>query len=107
MNVLILGASGMVGKGVLRECLLDDGVKRVVTLGRTPTGQSHPKLREIVHRDLLNLAPIEDQLRGMDGCFFCLGASATGLNEAEYTRINYDITLAVAETLARIDPDLT
>jgi uncharacterized protein YbjT (DUF2867 family) len=107
MNVLILGASGMVGQGVLRECLLDEGVKRVVTLGRTPTGQTHPKLREIVQRDLTNLAPIEDQLRGIDACFYCLGASATGLNEAEYTRINYEITLVVAETLARLDPDLT
>src|SRR3954469_6967276 len=107
MNVLILGASGMVGKGVLRECLLDEGVARVVTLGRTPTGQSHPKLREIVHRDLLNLAPIEDQLRGIDACFYCLGASAAGLSEAEYTRISYEMTLAVAETLARLDPDLT
>jgi uncharacterized protein YbjT (DUF2867 family) len=107
MNVLILGASGMVGQGVLRECLLDEGVARVVTLGRTPTGQSHPKLREIVHRDLLHLAPIEEQLRGIDACFYSLGASAARLNEAEYTRINYEITLAVAETLVRLDPDLT
>jgi len=107
MNVLILGASGMVGQGVLRECLLDDGVARVVTLGRTPTQQSHPKLREIVHADLLHLAPVEDQLRDLDACFYCLGASAVGLSEAEYTRINYDITLAVAETLVRLDPDIT
>lgn len=107
MNVLILGATGMVGQGVLRECLLDDGVARVVTLGRTATGQLHPKLREIVHGDLLHLAPIEDQLRELDACFYCLGASAAGLNEAEYSRINYEITLAVAETLVRVDPDIT
>ena len=107
MNVLILGATGMVGQGVLRECLLDGGVTRVVTLGRTPTGQSHPKLRGIVHRDLLNLAPVEDQLRELDACFHCLGASAAGLSEAEYARINYELTLAVAETLVRLDPGMT
>jgi uncharacterized protein YbjT (DUF2867 family) len=107
MNVLILGATGMVGQGVLRECLLDDGVARVVTLGRTPTGQAHPKLREIVHDDLLRLTSVEDRLGDLDACFYCLGASAAGLNEAEYSRINYEITLAVAETLVRLDPDLT
>src|SRR5688500_2868833 len=107
MNVLILGATGMVGQGVLRECLLDDGVERVVTLGRTPTGQAHPKLREIVHDDLLHLTNVEDRLRDLDACFYCLGASAAGLSEAEYSRINYDITLAVAETLVRLDPDIT
>jgi uncharacterized protein YbjT (DUF2867 family) len=107
MNVLILGATGMVGQGVLRECLLDGGVTRVVTLGRTSVGQSHPKLRDVVHRDLMNLAPVDDQLRDLDACFYCLGASAAGLSEAEYTRINYDVTLAVAETLVRLDPDMT
>jgi uncharacterized protein YbjT (DUF2867 family) len=107
MNVLILGATGMVGQGALRECLLDDGVERVVTLGRTPIGQAHPKLREIVHGDLLHLTGVEDQLRNLDACFYCLGASAAGLSEAEYSRINYEITLAVAETLVRLDPDST
>ena len=107
MNVLILGATGMVGQGVLRECLLDGGVTRVVTLGRTPVGQSHPKLRDVVQRDLLHLAPIEDQLRDLDACFYCLGASAAGLSEAEYTRINHELTLAVAETLVRLDPGMT
>jgi uncharacterized protein YbjT (DUF2867 family) len=107
MNVLILGATGMVGQGVLRECLLDAGVTRVVTLGRTPTGRSHPKLREIIHGDLVHLAPVEAQLRDLDACFYCLGASAAGLSEAEYTRINYEMTLAVAETLARLDPGMT
>lgn len=106
MNVLILGATGMVGQGVLRECLMDDGVARVVTLGRTPTGQAHPKLREIVHADLLDLSTVEDRLGGLDACFYCLGASAAGLSEAEYTRINYAMTLSVAETLVRLDPDI-
>jgi len=107
MNVLILGATGMVGQGVLRECLLDDGVARVVTLGRSPTGQAHPKLREIVHANLLDLTPIESELRGLDACFYSLDATAAGKSEAEYTRINYDLTLSVAGTLARLDPDMT
>ena len=107
MNVLILGASGMLGQGVMRECLLDDGVARVVTLGRHATGNAHAKVREIVHADLFHLAPIEQQLTGLDACFYCLGATAAGKSEAEYARINYDMTLAVAETLARLDPDMT
>ena len=107
MNVLILGATGMVGQGALRECLLDDGITRVVTLGRAATGQSHPKLREIVHADLFHLAPVEEQLRGLDACFYCLGVSAAGLSEAEYSRVNYEMTLAVAKTLVRVSPGLT
>jgi uncharacterized protein YbjT (DUF2867 family) len=107
MNVLILGATGMVGQGVLRECLLDDGVTRVVTLGRTATGQSHPKLEEIVHADLFHLSAIEARLRGFDACFYCLGVSAAGLAEAEYSRVNYEMTLAVAEALVRTSPGLT
>ena len=107
MNVLILGATGMVGQGVMRECLLDDGVARVVTLGRHATGNAHAKVREIVHADLFHLAPIEPELTGLDACFYCLGATAAGKSEAEYARINYDMTLAVAEALARLDPDMT
>src|SRR6476660_4580053 len=107
MNVLILGATGMVGQGVLRECLLDEGGARVVTLGRHATGNAHPKLREIVHADLFHLQPIENQLTGLDACFCSLGATAAGKSEREYARINHDMTLAVAETLARIDPGMT
>lgn len=107
MDVLILGATGMVGQGVLRECLLDDGVRRVVTLGRSAADQHHPKLRQIVHADLLDLSPIESELTGFDACFYCLGASAAGLSEQEYTHINHDMALAVAETLVRLDPAIT
>jgi uncharacterized protein YbjT (DUF2867 family) len=107
MNVLILGATGIVGQGALRECLLDDGVKRVVTLGRSEVAQRHPKLRQIVHADLLNLAPIEDQLTGLDACFYCLGVSAAGMSEPDYTQVNHDYTLSVARTLVRVDPDMT
>ena len=107
IEVGILGATGMVGQGVMRECLLDASVSRVVTLGRHATGSAHPKVREIVHADLFHLQPIEGELTGLDACFYCLGATAAGKSEAEYARINYDMTLAVAETLARIDPDMT
>lgn len=107
MNVLILGATGMVGQGVLRECLLDQGVSRVVTLGRATTGRPHPKLTEIVHADLLDLSRVEDRLRGLDACFYCLGVSAAGLSEGEYGRISYEMTLSVAEALVRSSPNLT
>jgi uncharacterized protein YbjT (DUF2867 family) len=107
MNVLILGATGMVGQAVLRECLLDDGVAHVTTLGRSAVPTSHRKLRQIVHADLLELGPIEDQLTDLDACYYCLGVSAVGLSEAEYTRVTYDLTLSVAETLARLDPGMT
>ena len=107
MNVLILGATGMVGRGVLRECLLDEGVARVVTLGRTPTGESSSKLREVVHADLFHLASVDDELRGLDACFYCLGVSAAGMTEAEYARINHEMTLSVAEALARLSPNLS
>ncbi|WP_454725562.1 MULTISPECIES: NAD(P)H-binding protein [Cupriavidus] len=107
MNVLIFGATGMVGLGVLRECLLADDVQRVQTVGRTPTGQQHPKLTELVHADLLRYEDIEPALTGFDACFFCLGVSSAGMSEAEYTRVSYDITLAAAQVLARLNPRMT
>jgi uncharacterized protein YbjT (DUF2867 family) len=107
MNVLLFGATGMIGQGVLRECLLDSGVASVVSIGRSATGGSNPKLREIIHADLTNYAPIESQLSGFDACFFCLGISSAGLSEEQYTRITYDITIRAAETLARLNPQMT
>lgn len=107
MNVAIFGATGMVGQGVLRECLLDPDVHRVVVVGRTPTGQQHPKLEEILHADLLDLTPIESRLTNLDACFFCLGVSVAGLTEEEYTRVTYGIAMSVATTLARLDPQMT
>jgi uncharacterized protein YbjT (DUF2867 family) len=106
MNVLIFGATGMVGQGVLRECLLDPNVKLAATIGRSATGQQNPKLREIVLQDLSNYAPIEDQLSGFDACFFCLGISASGMTEEAYARITYGITIAAAETLSRLNPKM-
>lgn len=107
MNILLFGATGMVGQGVLRECLLADDVKSVLTLGRSSSGQHHPKLRELLHSDLFDYSAIESELRGFDACFFCLGVSAAGISEAEYTRLNHDLTLAAAQTLARLNPEMT
>jgi uncharacterized protein YbjT (DUF2867 family) len=104
MNVVIFGATGMVGQGVLRECLIDPTVTRVLTVGRSATGASNPRLKEIVHSDLFNLTPIAGELTGLDACFFCLGITSVGMNETDYTRITYDLTMAVADTLAHTSP---
>lgn len=107
MNVLLFGATGMVGQGVLRECLLDSDVASAVSIGRSTMNVSDPKLREIIHADLTNYAPIESQLSGFDACFFCLGISSAALTEEQYTRITYDITVRAAETLSRLNPGMT
>src|SRR5215203_2815067 len=107
MDVILFGATGMVGQGVLRECLLDPDVRRVVSVGRTPTGQQHPKLEDVVHSDLLDLSPIESKLTDLDACFFCLGITSSGMSEEAYTRVTYDITIAAATPLARLNPDMT
>jgi len=107
MKVLLFGATGMIGQGVLRECLRDPGVSQVVALVRKPSGQAHAKLREIVHGDFFDYSAIEAVLTGLDACFFCLGVSAAGLPEVDYQRLTYDLTLAGAETLARLNPAMT
>ena len=107
MKVILYGATGMVGQGALRECLLDPDVSEVLAIGRSGTGREDAKLREIVQRDLTDLSSIEDQLAGFDACFFCLGVSAQGMSEPDYRRITYDLTLAVGQTLARLNPAMT
>lgn len=107
MNILIFGATGMVGQGVLRECLLDAGVKRVVSVVRTPSGRSAAKLEEIVHKDFDDFSSIEGRLGGLDAGLFTLGVSSAGMNEEAYTRITYDVTMAAAKLLARINPAMT
>ena len=99
MDVLLYGGTGMVGQGVLRECLHAPDVTHVRSVGRSTLEQSHDKLDELVRDDLFDYAPVQDQLRGFDACFFCLGVSAAGLSEAQYARLTYDITMAAA-----IDP---
>ena len=107
MNVLLFGATGMVGQGALRECLLADDVARVQTIGRTATGQQHPKLRELIHRDLFDYSAIEADLMNFDACFFCIGVTSSGMSEDEYTRFTHDLTVAAAQTLARLNPQMT
>jgi uncharacterized protein YbjT (DUF2867 family) len=110
MKVILFGATGMIGQGVLRECLLDPAVERVLSVGRRPLGVlggAHDKLREIVHDDLFDLSPVASQLSGYDACFFCLGVSSAGMSEAEYRRVTYDLTLAVARKLVEVSPAMT
>ena len=97
----------MIGQGVLRECLLASDVNRVLTIGRSATGVQNAKLQDLVHADLWNYSAIEEQLRGFDACFFCLGVTSAGMSEADYARVTYGITVAAAETLCRLNPDMT
>ncbi len=107
MKVILFGTTGMVGQGVLRECLLDPNIESVLSIVRTPSGQHHPKLREIVHRDFHDFSSIESELTGYDACLFTLGVSSAGMSEEKYRRITYDITLAAANTLVRLNPSMT
>jgi len=107
MKVIILGVTGMVGQGTLRECLANPEVESILALGRSSIGMEHPKLREIVHANLFDLQPIEDQLAGYDACFFCLGSGSMGVSEDDYRRINYTLPLSVVTTLAKLNPDMT
>jgi uncharacterized protein YbjT (DUF2867 family) len=101
MKVLIVGSTGMVGKGALLECLDSPAVESVLVVNRQPLGLQHPKLREIIHGDFYNLAPIESDFKGLDACFFCLGATSAGMSEEKYSRLTYDLTLVFAQALAR------
>jgi uncharacterized protein YbjT (DUF2867 family) len=106
MKVLVFGATGMVGQGVLRECLRDPGVELAAAIGRSATGLRDPKLIEIEHADMASYAAVEDKLRGFDACFFTLGVSSAGMKEPDYVRITYGFTLASAETLSRLNPGM-
>src|SRR5580700_8327878 len=107
MKVILFGATGMVGQGVLRECLLDPGVERVLAVGRSATGQKHDKLRELVHPDLTDYSSVAGDLSGYDSCFFCLGVSSAGMSEADYRRVTYDIAVAAARALVAKNPGMT
>ena len=97
----------MVGQGVLRECLLDDTVDNVLAIGRNSVGVTHPKLRELRRPDLFDFAGVALEFQGYDACFFCLGVSSAGMNEADYTRMTYDLTMGWAKVLARVNPAMT
>lgn len=107
IKAIITGATGMVGEGVLHECLNHPDLEQVMVINRKPGGVAHPKLQEIIHADFFNLTPIESQLSGYNACFFCLGVSSVGMNEAEYRRLTYDLTMHAAQLLARLNPDMT
>ena len=105
-KVIVTGSTGMVGEGVLLECLDNPAVAEVLVVNRRSLGRSHPKLKEIVHGDFFDLSAIESQLAGYNACFFCLGVSSVGMKKDEYKHLTYDLTLYVAQTLVRQNPDM-
>jgi uncharacterized protein YbjT (DUF2867 family) len=107
MKVVLYGASGMVGQGVLRECLLDPSVERVLSVVRKPTGQQSYSLTELVHKDFFDFSGVESQLAGYDACFYSIGVTSSGMTEESYSRVTSDMTLAAAETVARLNPQMT
>lgn len=107
VRAIITGATGMVGEGVLLHCLNSPQVEQVLILNRRPGGFTHPKLKEIIVADFYNLSPVKEQLKGYNACFFCLGTSSVGMNEADYTRVTYDLTMHVGQTLSALNPDMT
>lgn len=107
IKAIITGATGMVGEGVLHECLQSPLVSEVLVINRRPVEMEHPKLKEILHENFFDLSPIENQLSGYDACFFCLGVSSIGMDEAKYTKLTYTLTMHVAETLSRLNPGMT
>jgi hypothetical protein len=107
IKVIVTGATGMVGEGVLHECLLHPDVEEVLVLGRRSCGKTHPKLKEIVHGDFYNLSAIEKHLKGYDACFFCLGTTSVGKSEEQYYKISYALTMHIATILCKHNPEMT
>jgi nucleoside-diphosphate-sugar epimerase len=101
LNVLLTGATGMIGRGVLLECLKSDEVISVLSIGRSLSGESHPKLKEVILSDFRDLGRHSEQLKEINACFFCLGISSAGISEEEYSRITYGMTKDFAEELER------
>ncbi|MBI1307754.1 MAG: epimerase [Bacteroidetes bacterium] len=106
MKVIITGATGMVGKGVLLVCLEDESVEKVLCIVRSSTGITHPKLKEVLHSDFFNLSPVEAELKGYDACFFCLGVTSLGLKEDQYRHLTYDLTLNFAAVVLAQNPGI-
>jgi hypothetical protein len=104
MKVILFGATGMVGQGVLRQCLLDADVEAVLSIGRKPSGISHPKLRDLIRTDMFDFNVNADDVKPYDACFFCLGVSSMGMSEADYTHLTYDLTMGWAHALAGANP---
>jgi uncharacterized protein YbjT (DUF2867 family) len=106
LSVIITGATGMVGEGVLLECLKSDKVDKVLIINRKPSGFTHPKLKEIVHLDFYNVQPIIEQLKGYNTCLFCLGISSVGMNETDYKKVTYDLTIQFAKSLQSVNTEM-
>jgi hypothetical protein len=107
IKAIITGSTGMVGEGVLLECLKHPDVESILVINRKPCGVTHPKLKEIIHNDFFDLLPIESKLSGYNACFFCAGVSSVGMKEPEYTRITYELTMNFAQTLSKLNTDMT
>jgi uncharacterized protein YbjT (DUF2867 family) len=107
LNVILTGATGMVGEGVLLECLNNAAVESVLVIGRRPNGYSHIKLKEIVHNDLSDITTIEAQVKGYNACFFCAGVTSLGKDEVEYTKLTYSLTMGFAKTLSKVNPEMS
>lgn len=106
IRAILTGATGMVGEGVLMECLLHPDIEKVLVLGRRPCGISHPKLSEIIHPDFFNITPVADQMKGYNACFFCLGVSSVGIDKEKYYTLTYTLTIHIACTLADLNNDM-
>jgi uncharacterized protein YbjT (DUF2867 family) len=107
LKVILTGATGMVGEGVLHECLQHEDIEQVLVVGRKPCAVTHPKLKEIIHADFYDLSAIRDQLTGYDACFFCLGVSSVGMKEAAFYKPTYTLTMLFATTLSKTNPGMT
>ncbi len=107
IKAIVTGVTGMVGEGILHECLQHPEVEQVLVINRKPCGVSHPKLKEVIHSNFYDLSAVEEQLKGYNACFFCLGVSVIGLKEAEYYKLTYELTMNFAQTVARLNPGMT
>jgi len=107
IRAIVFGATGMVGEGVLHESLNNPDVESVLVIGRKSCNVKHQKLRELVHSDFFNYSSVEEHLKGLNACYFCLGVSSVGKNEKDYSRITYDLTMFAANTLSRLNPGMT
>ncbi|MFY0644299.1 MAG: NAD-dependent epimerase/dehydratase family protein [Bacteroidia bacterium] len=107
MKVIITGATGMVGKGVLLECLDHESVTQVLTIGRSPVGKNHPKLKELIHEDFSDFSSARELLEGYDACYCCMGVSVAGMSEEDYTKLTYEYTIALAKELVELNPQMT
>ncbi|AQX06145.1 NAD-dependent epimerase/dehydratase family protein [Elizabethkingia meningoseptica] len=107
LKVIITGATGMVGEGILQECIHSPKVEKILLINRKPSGYTHPKIEELLHSNFSDISSVSEKIKGYNACFFCLGVSSVGMKEEQYTKVTYDLTLGFAKTLAEQNPDMT